>query len=168
MFFLCHLLFDAFLQETLNFLFSDGRFSNETCSSVMFSILVHWVIVHLEFEMFRWNEFDNCTPWNRKETETKANQVLIEVKWIAFSDHASKFDHYELHNPFDDVNSDECVVCEESFKDVPFSFLDKSGVDLIEKLQDNEDLEDVCEMNTFLSTISKFIVLWEPCGHWVS
>lgn len=134
----------------------------------MFSILVHWVIVHLEIEMFRWNEFDNGTPWNWKETETKANQVLIEVKWIAFSDHASKFDHNELHYPFDDVNSDESVVWEESLKNVPFSFLDKSGVDLIKKLQDNEDLEDICEMNTFLSTISKFIVLWIPCGHWVS
>ena len=134
MFFHCHLLLDALLQETSNFLLSNGRFSDETSSSIMFSILIHWVIVHLEIEMFRWNEFDNGSPWNWKETETKANQVLIEVKWITFSNHASKFDHNELHNPFDDVNSNECIVWEESFKDVPFSFLDKSRVDLIKKL----------------------------------
>jgi len=72
------------------------------------------VIVNLEIKPFQWENVDECSPRNRNESKTYANQVLCKAKWVAFCDHASKLDHNELEKPFEEVNSKEHLVSEES------------------------------------------------------
>jgi len=57
-----------------------------------------------------------------------------------------------LCDPFDNPNNDESCIAEEVTEDIELSIFDFPGIDLIEKLEENEDLEDKGEMEYFLSS----------------
>jgi len=74
-----------------------------------------------------------------------------------------------LHNPFNGINNKERLIWEESLQDIPFSFCNKSWVNLIEKLQDDKGLENQSVMNTLLGWDKggslDIKILWVPFIH---
>jgi len=88
----------------------------------------------------------------------------LEVQWVRLHDDTSEFDHAHLDDECQNCNDDEKSVVENSFEHVEFAQLDLFGIDLVENLHKNEDLENICEMDALLRVRTQSIVFRQ----WIS
>lgn len=86
---------------------------------------------------------------------------MSSVQRIAFSNLSSDFNHNNLYNEGQKSDENEDAVSENSSEDVEFSKLEKSSIELIEKLHEYEDLEHVSEVNKLLSSGVLWNISWE-------
>lgn len=112
-------------------------------------------------EVFQWNELDNHSHDELECSKREAVKVLVHVKWVALNGLTTIFNHSHLHEYSEDSDENEQPVAEESVEHINLSELNLSGVDLIEYLHEHKDLENVGEMNQFLSVRSLFDFTWE-------
>ena len=74
---------------------------------------------------------------------------MLSVQWEAFSNLSTNFDHCNLNNKSQKRNENENAVSENSRENVELTIFQKSGIELIEKLHENKDLEYIGEMKKF-------------------
>lgn len=79
---------------------------------------------------------------------------------MALGNNTTNLDHTNLDSPLNHPNEEESEVAEEVCEDVKLSQFDLSRVNLVEQLEENENLENECEMNNFLGFISKLEIFW--------
>jgi len=89
-----------------------------------------------------WCKLDNESPDKRKRTKCKRHEILIGIEWPGLDSLSSDFNHAHLDNESEGGHSNEQEVVEEPGENVDFTFFDLSGIDLVEKLHEDEDLED--------------------------
>lgn len=97
------------------------------------------------------DELEEQSPWQGKEAKCDANEVLLNAELSTLGEGASVLNHGQLHDHGEDDDAEEHAIAEESFEDVQFSFLDLSGVDLVEHLEHHEDLEHKGEVQKLLA-----------------
>jgi len=111
------------------------------------------------------HEFDGNTPEELASSNKRCSVVLIPVERIALRDLPSHFDHGYLHGECQDGDESEQPISENAREDVELPKLDESRIELIEKLHEDEDLEDHGVMQQFLRWAAVWQVLWqEPPG----
>jgi len=71
---------------------------------------------------------------------------LISVEWSTLGDDTTYLYHTDLSNPFDNPNDDESGITEEVCEHVNFTFFNFPCVNLVEKLEEDKDLEHKGEM----------------------
>lgn len=80
-------------------------------------------------------------------------------KWINFYNWATKFNHKNLDNKWEDNDAKEVKIIKETSENIIFVRLDFSAVNFIEYLHHNEGLEENSVMSSFLSWFSIIIKL---------
>lgn len=84
----------------------------------------------------------------------------MSIKWSAFGDHSSYLNHGYLCDPLNNPNNNKGGIAEEISEHIEFSFFNFPGVDLIEKLEENENLEHECEVSNLLCLVTELEVIW--------
>lgn len=116
-------------------------------------------------EESKWHELDGDTPEQFARSDHSGYLVLVPVERIALRDLSSNFNHGYLHSKCQERDENEQPISENAREDVEFSELDESGIELIEELHENEDLEDHGVMQQLLRWAAIWQVLWqEPSG----
>lgn len=109
-----------------------------------------------------WKSTFNEQSWNEgRWTQQQAQQVFVEWKFNSLHWFTSVFDHGQLNDDGSNQNNQEKWVVEEVFKDVGFLWLKFSGVDFIEDLKQDENVEEDAVMFTsFLIPVSSLDWWW--------
>ena len=79
---------------------------------------------------------------NRGGSEQQAKQVLLEAQLDALKGLSSVLNHSQLNDDGGDDNNQEELVVEEVLKDVVLVVLQLSGVDFVEDLKQDENVEE--------------------------
>lgn len=79
---------------------------------------------------------------------------MICVEWSTFGDDTTYLYHTNLCDPFNNPNDNESPITEEICKNVQFIFFNFPCVNLVEKLEEDEDLEHESEMKNLLGLVA--------------
>lgn len=136
-----------------------------------FFLFFNWGLFPVVFEGTKLNSIgaDNQVFWQNRLhqksvdewgwTQDHAKQVLVESKFDCLHWLAAVFDHGQLDDDGGNKDHQEQWVVEEVFKNVHFWCLQLSGVDLVENLQQDENVEENWVVLTSL-IIPVFNVNW--------
>lgn len=103
---------------------------------------LHWSFIKLNaLEHFKWESFHNKSPNKWQTSNTNADEVPFHIKGESLDSFSSVFNQNNLDYKCEDHDYKEERIVEEAREDIEFTRLDLSGIDEVEKLKENEDLE---------------------------
>ena len=103
--------------------------------------------------MLRRNVFNTQVHKERSDCEGKASDPLQQVKRSCSEDHSndsSPLDDEDLEGNLSDEDNQEPLVVEEASKDVHFIPSKLSAVDLVEKIHEDQSVEDYCVVESLV------------------
>jgi hypothetical protein len=104
--------------------------------------------------------FDQNSPIEFTKTKQQASSDLENVHWCGFGRSSECLNHENLDGKCDDHHNYEQGIFEEPCEHVHFTFEYLSGIDDVEQLHENKDLENRCVVHQLLCLITHNKLIW--------
>lgn len=110
-------------------------------------------------EPAQWQQLKEQAPYELSRADQSTDSVLFPRERDGLCDFATNFYHGHLNNEGHNSNSHEVWVLEDAFEDVALASFEQSGVDLVEQLHEDKDLEKVSHVQQLRGWLSRSLVL---------